>query len=298
MRVNPAEVKTSLFHAYMVAAVAPRPIAFASTIDREGKPNLAPFSFFNAFGSHPPLLVFSPARSVRDNINKNTLENIYEVKEVVINVVNYNLVQQTSLASTEFPKGVNEFIKAGLTPIASEMVKPFRVKESPVQMECKVLDVIEMGQHGGAANLVICEIVLMHIDDSILTEDGKIDPQKLDLVGRMGGNLYSRASGSALFEVEKPNRNIGIGFDQLPDKIRTSKYLNGNDLGKLANVTALPTKEEIETSSHVPVINELKNKYINDPSKLEENIFMLAKNLLERNEVMEAWKVLLYRPHP
>src|SRR6185369_3924370 len=203
--INPKEIKTSLFHSYMLSAIAPRPIAFSSTIDKDGIPNLSPFSFFNAFGSHPPIVVFSPSRRVRDNTTKHTLENVYEVKEVVINVVNYAMVQQASLASCEYPKGVNEFEKAGFTPIPSELVKPFRVKESPVQMECKVLQVIETGHEGGAANLIICEILLMHIHDDILNEQGKIDQNKIDLVARMGGDKYCRASGSAIFSVPKPN---------------------------------------------------------------------------------------------
>lgn len=293
MKIDPKDSKTAAFHSYLVAAIAPRPIAFASTVDKEGRPNLAPFSFFNVFGSKPPLLIFSPARSVRSNTNKHTLENIYETKEVVINMVNYAMVNQTSLASTEYPKEVNEFVKAGLTPIPSEMVKPFRVKESPVQMECKVIRVIEMGEEGGAANLVLCEVVLMHVDDSILTEDQKIDPDKIDLVGRMGGNLYSRASGSALFEVEKPNRDLGIGFDNIPESIKSSKVLTGNDLGKLANISALPTKNEIGSLNQIEVINYLKTSFINQPDKLKDEVHLLAKQLLDKGEVMEAWKVLL-----
>ncbi|MCX6290946.1 MAG: flavin reductase family protein, partial [Bacteroidetes bacterium] len=225
LTINPKEIKTGLFHSYMLSAIAPRPIAFASTIDKDGNPNLSPFSFFNAFGSKPPIVVFSPARRVRDNTVKHTLENVYDIKEVVINVVSYAMVQQASLASCEYPKGVNEFIKAGFTPIPSEIVKPFRVKESPVQMECKVLNIIETGDEGGAANLIICEIVLMHIDESVLNEDQKIDPDKIDLVARMGGDWYCRASGPALFHVPKPNAKLGIGIDRIPEPIRHSKIL-------------------------------------------------------------------------
>lgn len=294
MKINPKEVKTSYFHSFMVASIAPRPIAFVSTLDKEGHPNLAPFSFFNAFGSHPPIVVFSPTRSVRENINKHTLENIYEVKEAVINVVNFDIVEQTSLASTAYPKGVNEFEKAGFTAIPSELVKPYRVKESPVQMECKALNVIETGLDGGAANLVICEILLMHISDAILNEEGKIDPDKIKLVGRLSGALYTRAYGEAMFTVERPDKNRGIGFDQLPADIRNSKILTGNDLARLANISILPTKEEAVSSSHAPVMYELKTKFSNDKPKLDENIHLLAKNLVERGEVMEAWKVLLF----
>ncbi len=292
MKIDPKEAKTSLFHSYMVAAIAPRPIAFASTMDKNGNPNLAPFSFFNAFGSKPPLVVFSPTRSVRNNTNKHTLENIYETKEVVINMVNYAMVQQTSLASSEYPKEVNEFVKAGFTPIASELIKPFRVKESPVQMECKVVQVIETGAEGGSANLVLCEIVLMHIHDDVLTEDNKIDPQKIDLVARMGGDLYCRASGDAIFKVPKPNKKLGIGFDQLPQRIKNSRILSGNDLGMLANVEVLPSIEEIQLSDQLSVLNELKKRFVNDSGKLEESVHLLAKSLLEKGDVMEAWKVL------
>lgn len=291
--VNPKELKTSLFHSYMLSAIAPRPIAFASTIGNDGNPNLSPFSFFNAFGSHPPVVVFSPSRRVRDNTTKHTLQNVYEVKEVVINVVNYAMVQQASLASTEYPKGVNEFVKAGFTPLASVMIKPFRVKESPVQMECKVLNVIETGYEGGAANLVICEILLMHISEEILTDDKKIDQHKIDLVARMGFDWYCRASGSALFEVPKPNVKIGIGIDKIPEKILYSKVLTGNDLGKLGNVEALPVKEEIDVYKHTEQIKTLMARFGKVPEELELHSHELAKVMLDKGEVNEAWKVLL-----
>src|SRR6185369_4080841 len=270
--INPKEIKTSLFHSYMLSAIAPRPIAFASTIDKDGNPNLSPFSFFNAFGSHPPIVIFSPARRVRDNTTKHTLENVHEVKEVVINVVNYAMVQQASLASTEYPKGINEFVKAGFTPVESVMIKPFRVKESPVQMECKVLNVIETGQEGGAANLVVCEILLMHISESILTEDKKIDQQKIDLVARMGFDWYCRASGSALFEVPKPNIKIGIGIDQIPEKIRLSKVLTGNDLGKLGNVEMLPTADDVESYKQSEQFKTLIRGFGKNQEESEEKI--------------------------
>ena len=213
MKIFPSEIKTSQLHAYLLGAIAPRPICFASTIDEDGNMNLSPFSFFNVFGSKPPILVFSPARRVRNNTIKHTLENAIRTREVVINVVNYAIVQQMSLASCEYDKGVNEFEKAGLTPIASEMVKPFRVKESPVQLECKVLEVKATGEEGGAGNLVICEVVCMHINDAVLNEQLQIDPHKIDLVARMGGDFYCRASGNAVFEVAKPNLNLGVGVD-------------------------------------------------------------------------------------
>ncbi|HKR07339.1 MAG TPA: flavin reductase family protein [Bacteroidia bacterium] len=294
MRINPKEIKTGELHAFMLHAIAPRPIAFASTIDKNGKPNLSPFSFFNAFGSKPPIVVFSPARRVRDNTIKHTLENVYETKEVVINSVNYAMVQQASLSSCEYPKGVNEFEKAGLTAIASEIVKPFRVKESPVQMECKVLQVIETGDQGGAANLIVCEILLMHINDDILNEEGKmIDQNKIDLVARMGADIYCRASGSALFKVAKPNLKLGIGIDSIPEKIRLSHVLSGNDLGKLGNVEKLPSAEEINEFVKQEEVKKLKNALKNDKPNADLAVQLAAKRLLAENKVEDAWKLLL-----
>jgi len=294
LRISPGEVKTSLFHSYMLSAIAPRPIAFASTIDSKGVKNLAPFSFFNAFGSKPPVIVFSPARRVRDNTIKHTLENIQETGEVVINVVNYNIVHQMSLASTEYPKGVDEFVKAGLTPLASEMVRPFRVKESPVQMECKVLEIKPMGDQGGAANLIICEILLMHISENILTSENKIDVHKIDLVARMGENYYCRASGDAVFEVTKPLAEHGIGVDQLPEPIRLSNILTGNNLGQLGNLKELSSGAEIEALSSKVYVKELTSRFAGQPQLLETKIHELAKALLEKNEVKEAWLLLQY----
>ncbi|NBX28217.1 MAG: flavin reductase family protein [Chitinophagia bacterium] len=290
MKILPSEIKTSQLHAYLLGAIAPRPICFASTIDEDGNMNLSPFSFFNVFGSKPPILVFSPARRVRNNTIKHTLENAIRTKEVVINVVNYAIVQQMSLASCEYDKGVNEFEKAGLTPIASEMVKPFRVKESPVQLECKVLEVKATGEEGGAGNLVICEVVCMHINDAVLNEQLQIDPHKIDLVARMGGDFYCRASGNAVFEVAKPNLNLGVGVDQLPEGIRLSKVLTGNHLGVLGNCTAVPLIDEAYNDKH---LNELLSRsYTN----LEERISALhtyAKELLDANKIDQAWQVLL-----
>lgn len=293
MLINPKEVCTSVLHSYMLASIAPRPIAFASTIDKNGTPNLAPFSFFNAFGSNPPVVVFSPARRVRDNTIKHTLENIYETNEVVINVVNYAMVQQASLASSEYPKGVNEFIKAGFTPIASQLVRPPRVKESPVQMECKVLEVKETGDQGGAANLIICEILLMHIDDSVLNPENKIDANKIDLVARMGGDLYCRAAGSALFSVAKPLTIPGIGIDSLPEKIRNSKVLTGNNLGQLGNMHALPGQEAIYDYSRKDFMKELKSRFGYDKNLFQEKLHELAKTLLEKGHTEDAMLVLL-----
>lgn len=293
MIVDPKTIKTQLFHSYMLSAIAPRPIAFASTIDKMGNLNLSPYSFFNAFGSNPPIIVFSPARRVRDNTIKHTLENIYETGEVVINVVNYAMVRQASLASSEYPKGINEFVKAGFTAIPSTIVKPFRVKESPVQMECKVLDVKETGTEGGAANLIICEILLMHVDDNVLNEENKIDANKIDLVARMGGDLYCRASGNALFEVTKPLSVPGIGIDQLPESIRKSDILTGNDLGRLGNVQALPPAEIISAFRNKDFMKELYRKFGNDAVTYNSKLHQLAKTLLEKDHVDEAMLVLL-----
>lgn len=297
LRIDPKEVKTPVLHSYLLGAVAPRPIAFASTIDKDGNPNLAPFSFFNVFSANPPIAVFSPARSGRTGITKHTYDNVKEVPEVVINVVNYDMVQQMSLASTEYPKGVNEFVKAGFTPVASEMVKPFRVKESPAQLECKVKQVIELGEQGGAGNLIICEVVLMHIDEKVLDANQMIDPNKIDLVARLGGNWYSRTNGNALFEVAKPLLNLGIGVDAIPDHIRHSDVLTGNNLGQLGNIEKLPTEADIMHYLASGAINEVFELYGTDRKKLEHQLHHVAKGLLENNKVEEAWKVLLSVNH-
>lgn len=239
LSISPKDISTAQLHGYLLGAVSPRPICFASTLDAQGNVNLSPYSFFNVFSAKPPIMVFSPARRVRDNTVKHTLENVLETKEVVINIVSYSMVQQMSLSSTEYPKGVNEFIKAGFTEIPSELVKPPRVAEAPVQFECKVRDVIALGKEGGAGNLVIAEVVKLHINETILDTEGKIDPFKIDTVARMGGNWYSRAK-EGIFEVPKPLQTMGIGVDALPEAIRNSTILTGNDLGMLANVEALP----------------------------------------------------------
>ena len=281
--VTPDELKTVQVHAYLLGAVAPRPIAFASTVDVEGTPNLSPFSFFNVFSAKPPILIFSPARRVRDNSEKHTLKNIKAVGEVVINIVNYEIVQQMSLSSTEYPEGVNEFVKAGLTPVASDLIRPFRVAESPAQFECLVKDVIAVGKEGGAGNLVICEVVKIHLQEKYLDENRQIDHRKIDLVARMGANWYCRAS-EGMFEIPKPLSTLGIGVDQIPENIRKSKILSGNDLGMLGNVDTLPT--QIESSEFV---SNLKVEIVSNP----ESRHLLAKEFLSRNEVQNAWKILL-----
>ncbi|MCC5915721.1 MAG: flavin reductase family protein [Cryomorphaceae bacterium] len=277
---------------YLQAAIGPRPIALASTIDEDGHPNLSPFSFFNVFSSNPPILIFSPARRVRNNTTKDTLHNVEATKEVVINVVNFDLVEQTSLASTEYATGVNEFIKAGLTMEPSVMIAPPRVKESPVQMECKVREIIPLGDQGGAGNLVICEVLYIHIDKRILNSEGKIDQHKIDLVARLGGNWYARASGDALFEVEKPIATKGIGVDQIPPRIRNSYVFDGNDLGKLGNVQQLPSDAEVKSVLDHPRVQEIFSQSA-DGLEARESLHHYAKELLEKGKVEKAWKVLL-----
>lgn len=287
LTIDPKEISTGKCHQYLLGAVGPRPIAFASTIDGKGRPNLSPFSFFNVFSANPPILVFSPARRGRDNTVKHTYLNVKETKEVVINIVNFNMVQQTSLSSTEYAEGVNEFVKAGFTMLESDVVKPFRVAESPAQFECKVIDVIELGQEGGAGNLVICEVLKMHFDEAVLDETGFIDQHKIDLVARMGGNWYTRAI-SGMFEVPKPLTTLGIGVDAIDPEIRESKVLTGNDLGKLGNVEALPSQEEIEK-----FINEDQSAAAILKSGDTRKIHELAQEYLEKDEPALAWKLLL-----
>ncbi len=287
LSINPKEIDPAKLQGYLQSAVAPRPIAFASTLDENGTPNLSPFSFFNVFSSNPPILIFSPARRVRNNTVKHTLINVQNTKEVVINIVNYDIVQQMSLSSTEYPDGVNEFEKSGLTMIASDVVKPFRVAESPVQFECKVNDVIALGDQGGAGNLVICEVVKIHIHEAVLDENGMIDQYKIDLVARMGANWYSR-SNAGMFEVEKPLSTLGIGVDNVPEFVKESAVFNGNDLGKLGNIEAIPTEEEI--TIFVKENFEIKGILSSDDAQKQ---LEKAKEYLDKNEVLTAWKVLL-----
>lgn len=269
-------------------AIAPRPICFASTVDRDGNVNLSPFSYFNLFSVNPPTCVFSPSRRVRDNTTKHTLENIKEMPECVINVVNYDMVQQVSLASVEYAKGVNEFIKAGFTMLPSEMVKPPRVAESPVQLECVVKDIVHLGHGAGAGNLVIAEVKLIHVSEAVLGDNGKIDQRKMHHVARLGGDWYCHVTNDNLFEVAKPVRSIGIGVDAIPFSIRNSKILTGNNLGQLGNVEVLPSAEEVEAYKSSSGLIELLNA--NDA---EREIHLRAKQLLDECNVMDAWKVLL-----
>ena len=283
LTIIPQNTEISKLHSYLLAAVAPRPIALASTIDENGNSNLSPFSFFNVFSANPPILIFSPARRVRDNTTKHTLKNVKQVREVVINVVNFDIIQQTSLSSTEYAKGVNEFEKAGFTMQKSEKVKPFRVAESPVQFECKVNEIIELGNEGGAGNLIICEVVCMHIAKSILDKNQVIDQYKLDLVARAGGSLYSRAR-NTFFEIPKPIQSQGIGVDTLPEEIKNSSILTGNNLGVLGNANSLPSQNDVDKFiKENPKFLGLK---INEKHKF-------AQDFLNKNDIESALKVLL-----
>ncbi len=287
LSITPGEVSTGKLHQYLLGAVGPRPIAFASTVDAEGRPNLSPFSFFNVFSANPPILIFSPARRGRDNTVKHTYNNVKATKEVVINIVNYDIVQQMSLSSTEYAEGVNEFEKSGLTMLKSDLVKPARVAESPVQFECKVNEVVELGENGGAGNLVICEVLRMHIKEDILDETGHIDQHKIDQVARMGGNWYSRAN-LGLFEVPKPLSTLGIGVDSIPQEIKESHVLTGNDFGKLGNVEALPSESDISDflKADPDAAALVKSKDL-------DKIHSQAQKYLKEDRAGEAWKILL-----
>jgi flavin reductase (DIM6/NTAB) family NADH-FMN oxidoreductase RutF len=297
MILNLNDLKTAEKQYYLQHVIAPRPICFASTIDREGNVNLSPFSFFNLFSSNPPVVIFSPARRVRDNTTKHTLQNVLEVPEVVINIVTYDMVQQVSLASCEFPKGVNEFSKAGFTPVPATLVKPPMVKESKIKLECKVLEVKPLGTEGGAGNLVICEVLRMHIDDSLLDDPSataqglpKLDQRKINHVARLGGDWYCQVNEQNLFIVEKPNTQLGIGVDALPEAIRNSHILSGNDLGQLANVRELPFIDPTFDDDH---LKQILQYYSLNPDEMEKELHLHAKKLLAEGKLREAWQVLL-----
>jgi len=284
--IEPKELSPAKLQSYLQAAIAPRPIAFASTISKKGKPNLSPFSFFNVFSCNPPILIFSPLVR-RDNSRKHTLINCEATREVVINVVNFDIVQQASLSSSEYPDEVNEFLKSGLRPMPSDIVKPYRVAQSPVQFECKVNEIIALGKEGGAGNLIICEVVKIHVNETVLDENGEINPEKIDLVSRMGANWYSRAR-MGLFEVEKPLQNLGIGVDSFPDFVKQSPVFDGNDFGKLGNINCLPTNEEIDifVKQNFAVKGVLSSDDV-------QKIHSRAKAYLENNDTLSAWKLLL-----
>ncbi|HKK38044.1 MAG TPA: flavin reductase family protein, partial [Cryomorphaceae bacterium] len=267
----PSELSVAKLHGILLGSIGPRPIAFASTVNEEGKVNLSPFSYFNIFSANPPVLIFSPARRGRDNTTKHSYENAKAHPEVVINIVDYSIVQQMSLSSTEYPEGVNEFEKAGLTAIPSDIVKPPRVKESPVQYECKVNEIVELGKEGGAGNLIICEVVKIHVRQDLINEELQIDQTKIDTVGRMGGNFYTRAHGDSLFEVAKPLRKMGIGVDQIPAEIRNSSILTGNDLGRLGNVEELPNETDVN-EYRLTELSDLFVQLEDAPSELETRL--------------------------
>ena len=292
LSLNPKELPIQQLHGYLLGAVGPRPIAFASTIDEDGNANLAPFSFFNVFSANPPIMIFSPARSGRTNTTKDTYNNVKTIKEVVINVVNYDIVHQMSLASSPYKADVDEFTKAGFTKLKSETVKPFRVAESPVQFECKVNEVIELGQEGGAGNLVICEVTKIHINKAVLGDDGKIDQHKIDLVSRMGGNWYCRADEKSMFEIKKPITTCGIGMDEIPSDIMSSTILTGNDLGQLGGIEELPNETDVNEHKLIE-LSEIFMDFEDNQPTLEIELHKIAQNLLKENKLEEAWKTLL-----
>jgi flavin reductase (DIM6/NTAB) family NADH-FMN oxidoreductase RutF len=292
LTLDPKTLPVQKLHQYLLGAIGPRPIAFASTIDSDGNTNLAPFSFFNVFSANPPIMIFSPARSGRTNETKDTYKNVKINPEVVINVVNYDIVHQMSLASSPYEPGVSEFTKAGFTPLASDLIRPMRVAESPVQFECKVNEVVELGTEGGAGNLIICEVVKIHINEAVLDSNGMIDQHKIDLVSRMGGNWYCRADSKSMFEITKPITTCGIGFDLLPLDLRNSKVLTGNDLGHLAGIEELPNETDVNEYKLIE-LSELFVTLEDEPAKLEESLHIRAKELLKENKLNEAWLTLL-----
>jgi flavin reductase (DIM6/NTAB) family NADH-FMN oxidoreductase RutF len=292
LSIDPKSLPIPKLHQYLLGAIGPRPIAFASTIDAEGNDNLAPFSFFNVFSANPPILIFSPARSGRNNTTKDTYNNVKMHPEVVINVVNHAIVHQMSLASSPYPAGLSEFTKAGFTALPSEIVRPKRVAESPVQFECRVNEVIELGSEGGAGNLIICEVVKMHIDENVLDLNGMIDQHKIDLVARMGGNWYCRADENSMFEISKPITTCGVGYDQLPADILNSKILSGNDLGQLGGIEEVPNETDVNEYKLIE-LSELFVSLEDNPVRLEEMLHLRAKKLLAENKLSEAWMTLL-----
>ena len=290
MQFDLNDLSTAEKQYYLQHVVAPRPICFASTINKQGQVNLSPFSFFNMFSSNPPVVIFSPARRVRNNTTKHSLHNVQEVPEVVINIVTYDMVQQVSLASCEYPEAVNEFTKAGFTEEPATLVRPPMVKESKVKMECRVLEIKSLGAEGGAGNLVICEVLRLHIDDALLDENKKLDQRKIQHVARLGGNWYCKVDESNLFEVEKPNVQLGIGVDALPANIRLSRILSGNNLGQLANVSEMPAIDPAFSDDH---LKQIIQYYSVSPDEMETELHHYAKILLDQGNVQAAWQVLL-----
>ncbi|WP_375435466.1 flavin reductase family protein [uncultured Hymenobacter sp.] len=294
--ITPGTLPGSEWHQFLLSAVAPRPVAFVSTISAAGEVNLSPYSFFNVFSSNPPTLVFSPANRVRDNTQKHTLFNVREVAECVVNICDYAVVEQMSLASTEYERGVNEFVKAGLTELASDLVRPPRVAECPVSLECVVEQIIAIGDSNGGGNLVLCRVVQAHFREDILLESGPgIDPQKFDAVARLAGDWYCRVTPQSLFTVPKPNRHLGIGIDQLPEHIRHSDILTGNNLGRLANIElpAIPTAEQIQEVKNDPLVSAVLQQHFGNLTEQRQQLMQLGKKILEEGKLLEAWKVLL-----
>ncbi|MFT4659798.1 MAG: flavin reductase (DIM6/NTAB) family NADH-FMN oxidoreductase RutF [Patiriisocius sp.] len=289
---EPKELPIPKLHQYLLNSIAPRPIALASTLNDDGSDNLAPFSFFNLFSVNPPIAIFSPARRGRNNTTKHTYDNLKERPEVVINIVSYDMAQQCSLAGVDFAKGVSEFDKGGFTPVKSEMVGPSRVKESPVQLECKVIEIKELGTEGGAGNLIIAEIIKVHINENVLNDEQMIDPDKINLVGRMGGANWCKASGDSVFQIHNPPTKIGIGIDSLPIEVRNSTILSGNDLGKLGQFTELPD-ETIINDYKLMELSEMFLEYEDDSITLEEHLHIRAKNMISEGNVREALMTVL-----
>jgi flavin reductase (DIM6/NTAB) family NADH-FMN oxidoreductase RutF len=292
LTLDPKELPVPKLHGILLGAIGPRPIAFAATVDENGNNNLSPFSFFNVFSAAPPILIFSPARNGRTNTTKDTYNNVKKVPEVVINIVNYDILHQMSLSSSPFASDVDEFVKSGLTPIPSDTVKPMRVTEAPVHFVCKVLEVKELGENGGAGNLVICEVTKIHINENVLAEDGTIDQKKINLVARMGGNWYCHANEASMFEVTKPITTVGIGFDNLPEDIRNSAVLNNNELAQLAGITELPNETDVNEYKLI----ELSDLFValeDTPAELENALHKRAKELLQKDDLTGAWMTLL-----
>ena len=292
LSIDLSEIGVPKAHHYLLSAVGPRPICFASTIDEKGRPNLAPFSFFNVFSSNPPIAIFSPSRSGRTGKHKDTFNNVQKVKQVVINLVDYKMVEQMSLASSPYSPETDEFVKSGFTPLKSELIKPYRVKEAPVQMECEVIEIKELGQNGGAGNLVICKILKMHVAEELLNDDQMIDQQKIDLVARMGGDWYCRADSNSMFEIKKPISTMGIGFDQIPKEVLNSTILSGNELGKLGGVEALPDETDVNEFRLIE-LSELFLEFDDNAKELETALHKKAKYFLGKNQLEAAWKTLL-----
>jgi flavin reductase (DIM6/NTAB) family NADH-FMN oxidoreductase RutF len=292
LSLNPKDIPPRQLHHYLLGAVVPRPICFASTVDENGNSNLAPFSFFNVFSSNPPIAVFSPSRSGRTGKHKDTFNNIQKVREVVINMVNYSMAEQMSLASSPYSAEVDEFVKSGFNKVKSDLVQPHRLKESPVQFECKVLEIKQLGNKGGAGNLIICEILKIHISIDVLDDNQMIDQQKIDLIARMGGNWYSRTEKKSMFEITKPITTIGIGFDELPIEILNSNILTGNELGKLAGIESLPDETAVNDFKLIE-LSEIFLKFEDDAKKLEFSLHKKAQEFLLQNDLEAAWKTLL-----